>query len=133
MSQVNVEVVRNAWLAWERGDTLEALGYADGDIVVTRVAPMPDATPYHGHEGTLQIPADWVEGFDDFQMRPQAFIDANDQQVVMRLHQRAVGAQSGVPIEADFWFVHTMRDEKIARMDIYGSESQALKAVGMQE
>jgi ketosteroid isomerase-like protein len=66
-------------------------------------------------------------------MTPAAFIDADDERVVMHAHQRAVGARSRVPIEADFWFVHTMRDGKIARMDIYGSESQALKAVGLEE
>jgi ketosteroid isomerase-like protein len=133
MRRENVEVVRSAWQAWLSGDISESLAHADDDVVVTRVAPMPDATPYHGHEGMLQILADWVEGFEDFQMRPQEFIDANDRQVVMRLHQWAVGAQSGVPIEADFWFVHTMRAGKIARMGIYGSESQALKAVGLSE
>ena len=62
MSQENVEVVRSAWGAWGRGDVSEALAHADADLVVTRVAPMPDPTPYHGPEGLLQILADWLRG-----------------------------------------------------------------------
>lgn len=72
-----------------------------------------------------------VEGFDEFEMRPEEVIDATDERVVLRVHQRAVGTQSRVPIEADFWFVHTLRDGKITRMDIYGDESGALQAFGL--
>jgi len=133
MSQENVEAVRGGWDAWLRGEISEALTYFDDDVVATRVAPMPDVTSYHGREGLLQILADWVEGFDDFQMSTEEFIDANDEQVVVRVHQRAVGVQSRAPIEADFWFVHTLRNRRGIRVDIYGSKSQALKAVGLEE
>jgi ketosteroid isomerase-like protein len=133
MSEDNVELVRRAWDAWLGGDAEEALAYADADFVVKRVAPMPDPTPYHGPEGLVQILADWVEGFDEFEMRPEEYIDAGGEQVVLRLHQAAVGAVSRVPIEADFWFVHTLRNGKIVGLDIYGSESQALQAVGMSD
>ena len=44
-----------------------------------------------------------------------------------------MGVKSGVPIEAGFWVVHTMRDAKMLRMDICGNEAQALKAVGVAQ
>ncbi len=131
MSQANVEIVRRGYRAFIRGEPGSAPGDVDSEFIATRVAPMPDVTPYHGPEGLLQILADWVEGFEDFEMSPEEFIDANDSQVVVRVHQRAVGAQSRVPIEADFWMVHTMRDAKMLRMDIYGSKAQALEAAGL--
>jgi hypothetical protein len=93
---------------------------------------MPDAVPYHGPEGLLRILADWTQELDEFTMTPEHFLDANEEQVVVRLHQQAVGAQSRVPIEADFWFVHTLRSRKLLRIDIYASEAQALKAVGLE-
>ena len=133
MSQENVEIVREAWEAWLSGDISRALALADRDVVATRVAPMPDVAPYHGHEGLVQILVDWVQGFDEFRMSPEDFIDANDEQVLVRLHQWAIGTHSRIPIEADFWFVHTLRGGKLLRMDIYGSEAQALMAVGLEE
>jgi ketosteroid isomerase-like protein len=112
-----VEAVTRAWRAYEGGDLPVALATLDENFVATRVSPMPDIVPYLGREGMIQMLADWVEGFDEFDLRAEEFIDANGSQVVVRMHQHAVGAKSGVPVEADFWMVHTMRDQKAARLD----------------
>jgi ketosteroid isomerase-like protein len=93
---------------------------------------MPDVVPYHGREGLLQMFADWVEGFNEFELTAEEFTDAGDTHVVVRVHQHALGARSGVPIEADFWMVQAIRDGKLVRLDIYGSEAQALDAVGLE-
>jgi ketosteroid isomerase-like protein len=133
MSQENVEIVQRGYAAFTSGDVAGMLADVHEDFVATRVAPMPDVRPYTGPEGLLQILADWIEGFEDFDMTAEKFIDANDDQVLVRLRQQATGAQSGVPIEAVFWFVHTMRNGKLVRLDIYAGESQALNAVGLEE
>jgi ketosteroid isomerase-like protein len=133
MSQENVEILRRGFEAFVRGDFDSALADVHEDFVATRVAPMPDITPYYGPEGLMQIFVDWTADFDEFEMSPEEFIDANAEQVVIRQRQRAVGARSGVPIEAEFWFVNTMRERKLLRLEIYASESQALKAVGLAE
>jgi ketosteroid isomerase-like protein len=133
MSQENVEILRRGFEAFVRGDFDSALADVHEDFVATRVAPMPDITPYYGPEGLMQIFVDWTADFDEFEMSPEEFIDANAEQVIIRQRQRAVGARSGVPIEAEFWFVNTMRERKLLRLEIYASESQALKAVGLAE
>jgi ketosteroid isomerase-like protein len=133
MSQENVEVVRRAWAAWERGDQAAALAAMHEDIVATRVAPMPDPVSYQGTQGILQMLADWVAQFEEFQMSAVEFTDCSDSQLLVRVHQSAIGTHSGAPIEADFWLVHTMRDGKIMRWDIYGSEAQAFQAMGLSE
>ena len=74
---------------------------------------------------------DWVEGFDDFAMSGEEFIDVNDRQVLVRIRQRAQGTQSGVPIEADFWFLYTFKNRKAMRLDVYRSKQQALEAAGL--
>ncbi len=75
--------------------------------------------------------AEWVEDFEEFTATPEEYIDANDHQVVVRVHQKAVGSQSGAPIEADFWFVHTLSDGKITRLDMFASKAQAFEAAGL--
>jgi len=94
---------------------------------------MPDVVPYYGREGMVQMLADWIDGFAEFQLTAEEFNDANERHVIVRIHQRAMGVKSGVPIEADFWMVHTTRDAKMLRMDICGNEAQALKAVGVAQ
>lgn len=132
MSQANVDVLRRAYAAFQRGEFTEALADIDENQVARRVAPMPDPITYHGPEGYMQMLLDWVEDFDEFKMTAEEFIDANDDQVVIRIHQHALGTQSGVPIEADFWFVHTLRGGKGQRVEIYASKAQAFEAAGLQ-
>jgi ketosteroid isomerase-like protein len=62
-----------------------------------------------------------------------AYERGNDHQVIVRVHQTARGAQSGAPIEADFWFVHTVRDERVTRLDMFTSKAKALEVAGLGE
>ena len=131
MSQENVEIVRRAFEAYERGDLAGMLKDAHPDQIIYRADP--DGLTYHGPEGFLQAFADWVEGFEEFSVTPEEFIDANDSQVIVRVHQRAVGSESSAPVEGDFWFVHTIRGGKIVRLDMYARKAQALEAAGLRE
>jgi ketosteroid isomerase-like protein len=130
MSQENVEIVRGTYAAFERGDISAVLDPADPDLVTYRADP--EAATWHGPEGFLQAMADWTEGFDQFSASAEEFIDAGDK-VIVRVHQRARGQSSGVPVEADFWFVHTLSEGKITRLDMFASKAPALEAAGLSE
>jgi ketosteroid isomerase-like protein len=131
MSQENVEIVRRGYEAYARGDLATMLGDIDPEMVTYREEP--DGATFHGPEGFLRAIAEWVEDFEEFAATPEEMIDANDHQVLVRVHQRAVGAQSGAPIEADFWFVHTLRDAKVTRLDMFASKASALEAAERRE
>ena len=109
------------------------LDAADPELITHRAPPQPDAGTWHGPDGFLQALAGWVEGFDEFEATTGEIIDANDHQVITRTHQRALGSESRVPIEGDFWLVHTIRDQSVVRLDIYANKQQALEAVGLSE
>ena len=129
MSRENVEIVRRGFEAYQRGDIPAMLESAAPDQITYRAEP--DGATFHGPEGLLQAIAEWVEDFEEFTATPEELIDANDHQVVVRVHQEAVGSQSGAPIEADFWFVHTLSDGKVTRLDMFASKAQAFEAAGL--
>jgi ketosteroid isomerase-like protein len=131
MSQENVEIVRLAREAYERGDWTEMVRHIDSEAIITR--EVPDGATFHGPDGLARMIADWVEGFDEFTFTTQELIDANDHHVVVRTHQTAVGSQSGVRIEADFWFVYELSDARVTRLDIVPSKARALEAAGLRE
>jgi ketosteroid isomerase-like protein len=131
VSEKNVEIVRRGYEAYLRGDLAAIQEDMDPDVVVYRKDP--DGATFHGWDGFLQAIASWVEDFAEFSISAREFIDANDNQVVVRVHQTAVGAQSGAPIEADFWFVHTLRDGRVTRLDMLVSKADALAAAGLSE
>jgi ketosteroid isomerase-like protein len=130
MSQENVEIVRRTWEMWERGDLTGLLELMSDDLVTRRVG-LDDAT-YHGKEGLLEQASEWSEEVAEWSVAAEEFIDAGDQ-VVVRNHQTARGEASGVPIEMDFWFVTTVSQGKVVRVDMFVNEREALAAAGLSE
>jgi ketosteroid isomerase-like protein len=132
VSAENVATVRRGFEAYERGDFQAMIDYADPELITYRAPPNPDAGTYHGPQGFIEALVDWTEGFDEFQASLEEVIDANEEQVIARVHQTAVGSESRAPIEADFWFLYTFRGEKIVRLDLFIRRSQAFEAAGLQ-
>jgi hypothetical protein len=126
-------MVRRAYDAFVHGDPTDALDDVDADFVATRVAPLPGVTPYRGPDGLPKMLVDWVEGFDQFEMTPMEFIDADDEQVLVRLHQRAAGAHGRVPIEAEFWSSTRCTTAKLCAWTSTGLPRRRRKAVGLEE
>lgn len=129
MAEENVEIVRRGYEAYARGDLGAVLDDMDPEMITYRADP--DGSIFKGSDGFLAAIAEWVEDFDQFTITPEEFIDANDSQVVVRVRQTAVGKRSGAPIEADFWFVHTLSGGKVTRLDMFVTKSQALVAAGL--
>jgi ketosteroid isomerase-like protein len=131
MSRENVEIVRRGNEAYARGDVATMLGDLDAEMITYREEP--DGATFNGPDGLLNAIAEWVEDFDEFTFSPEEFIDANDDQVVVRIHQTATGSLSGAPIEGDFWFVHTLRGAKVVRLDMFASREKAFECAGLNE
>jgi len=130
MSQENVEIVRSAFVAFERGEIGEMLESMADDLTTHRVDP--DDAIYHGKEGFLQATADWIEGFEEWTVTPEEFIESGES-VVVRVHQTARGETSGVAVENQMWFVFDLRGGKVARVSFHLREAEALEAVGPSE
>ena len=132
MSQENVDAMRRGWEAYERGDLTEALEGLSPDMVTYVASPLPVAGTYHGPEGLLQLTLDWAEGFDELVVTAKEFFDAGDQVVVRTLH-KSRGAESGAPVEAEVWYVFTIRAGKAVRADVFNERHEALEAAGLSE
>ena len=130
MSRENVEVVRSAFGAFERGEIGEMLESMADDLTTHRVDP--DDAIYHGKEGFLQATVDWIEGFDEWTVTPEEFVESGES-VVVRVHQTARGETSGVAVENQMWFVFDFRGGKVARVSFHLREAEALAAVGLSE
>ena len=130
MSRENVEIVRQAYAAWQRGDVAAMLEDVDPEVVAYRAEP--DGSTWHGIEGLMGLISDWTANFGELIVTADAFVDAGDR-VIARMHQTASGQTSGVEVEADFWCVHTFKDGKMVRYEIYADKAQAFEAAGLEE
>jgi ketosteroid isomerase-like protein len=128
MSELNVELVRDALEAFRRGDVDAALEHAHPDMISRRTDP--DGAVFQGRDGFLALMADWVEGFEEWTYRAEEFIDVGDH-VLVRVHQWGRGAGSGAPVEGDIWLTYAFEEGKIRRFTIFNDKERAFEEVGL--
>ena len=134
MSQENVEIVRDAVVAYNRGDLDTLLAYCADDIDYRAVeGALDDRGPMHGKDAVRAYFQDWLDTFDDLKAEPLELIDAADEQVVTVLRFGGRAKLSGVEADLTFAVVYTLRDGKVARGREYWTKDQALEAAGLRE
>ena len=127
MSHENVELIQEGFAAFEQGDLSKMLDLFADDLVTYRAEP--DGATYHGKQGFLAATADWTEGFSEWAVVPEEFIDAGEF-AVARVRQIARGATSRISVEGEFWFVFEVRGSKVSKLSFYTSRDDALEAAG---
>jgi ketosteroid isomerase-like protein len=134
MSQENVEIVRDAAAAFNRGDLDAWFEYLADDIDYRAVeGALDDRGPMHGKDAVRTHFQDWLDTFDDLRAEPLELIDAADEQVVTVLRFGGRAKLSGVETDLTFAVAYTIRDGKIARGREYWTKEQALEAAGLRE
>jgi ketosteroid isomerase-like protein len=129
MSQENVDIIRRSMEYFKRTDEWP-WRVIDPEIEI-HDHDVPDGGVFHGHPGWLK----WVDTFDSawehVSMEPEEYIDAGGDKAVL-LHRLAARGRGGISLERQDGIVYTRRDRMIVRMDYYGSQAEALEAVGLR-
>jgi ketosteroid isomerase-like protein len=133
VSQENVELVREAYEAWQAGDLDGFVSLFDDDVVTRRLAPLPDPGIWHGSDAMLAVIADWVDTFDGFAITEAEFIDAGEQVVTRLAQEGRIKGSGGEPVPGTFWFVFGVRDGKLVTLDMYATRDEAIEAAGLSE
>jgi ketosteroid isomerase-like protein len=102
------------------------------DVVISTRPDQPDVREHHGYDGMLRASAEWLEAWDEHTMEAARVWDAGDL-VILATRESARGKISGVPLETESIFVYTLSQGTIVRIQIFGSEREALQAVGLAE
>jgi ketosteroid isomerase-like protein len=133
MSQRNIDLIRRAFDAYTRGDTEAVLALCAEDILIVQ-APEVVATgvapEQHGHDGVLEAFGIWPEQWEDFEIEIERLVADPGDYVVIATLQRGRGRQSGVAVEAQFFFTFLIRDGSVAEWRIFVDEADALAATG---
>jgi len=131
MSRENVEIVRDAGVAFNRGDLDAWFEYWADDRAVE--GALDDRGPMHGKDAVRAYVQDWLDTFDDLNVEPLELIDAGEDQVIAVLRNSGRAKLSGVESDLTYAALYTFRDGKIARGREYWTKEQALEAAGLSE
>jgi ketosteroid isomerase-like protein len=133
MSQENVEVARRSIDAFSRGDL---------DAVLETLAPEFEMHPsgrfmdtqrvYRGREGWTEFWRDFRAAWKDVAVSIER-IEAIDDRVLILGKIGGEGRESGVAVEAEAAWVHTVNDGLIVRVQIFATWEEALEAAGLRE
>jgi uncharacterized protein len=133
MSQENVEVVRQAFRAYEREGVVGILPFCDAEIEWRNLPNSPIAGVFQGHEGVLEWQRLIDEGLGELHFEPQQFIEAPDNRVVVVSRVRTAGRGSGLEIEVPFVHVVSIAEGKATAVRMYSDVEDALEAAGLSE
>jgi ketosteroid isomerase-like protein len=138
MSEEHVERIRRAYDAmkqsgWGSEDAQRiGIGLLHPDVEWHDQRELPGATVHHGIEGVVRHVAAAEEVLEYDAPDLLEVLDADPSVLaVYRVHAR--GRLSGVPVDRDSVYLYRFRGEKIERVDIFGTRSEALEAAGLSE
>jgi uncharacterized protein len=135
MSQENVEAIRRATAAYNRGDIDALLEELDPEIEwhpALQVLLGGEATVYRGHEGVRNFIRDTGEAFTELQAEQSEFRDLGEQVVAIG-HFGGRGRESGVRTETSYAWLVEFRNRKGVRVREYLDPNEALEAAGLSE
>jgi uncharacterized protein len=124
-----VEIVRQAWEAFDRHDNELALRLYDPEVEIH--GGLTGGEVYRGLAGVQDFFRDWLAAWDEYGSAVEEWIDAGDS-VIAVMHSWGRGKQSGARVEERNAHVWTLRNGKLWRLRVYATRADALKAVGLE-
>ena len=134
MSQENVEVMRQAFAAFNAHDLERWAAFWDPDLVLIDHMGAPAEESVSGLEALRRQVEGWLETFPDFRAEVEEIIDAGGDNVITVTHWQGTGAGSGLPYSQRAAELSTVRGGRIVRAELgFADKNAALKAAGLQE
>ena len=134
MSQENVEVVRQVYDCWNRGDFEAAVKMLDPRVLWHGYSHLPEAGPREGIDEVRRWADAFREAWGEIQVRVERLIDVDDESVLALVRMMGRGRGSGAAVVSGLdGHVWTLRDGTVAAVRMYQGAQNALEAVGLRE
>jgi ketosteroid isomerase-like protein len=132
VSARNVEIVREVYAGWGRGDLAAEVECFDRYVLLVQRREFPDSGPYLGPQAIRGYMRNQFADFDDARIAGEEYMDAGDT-VVVRVRQTAAGAGTDLPAELSYYQVWTLRAGSVLRIESIMEREDALAAAGVTE
>ncbi len=128
MSDDRLRLLQEGIDAFNRGDAAPALALFADDVECVVAQDLMNTGTYIGHDGYLEMIEAWGEAWETVKAEVLGAEDLENDHLLVEIHQRAVGAGSGVPVEMTIYWLFQYIDGKITRFHMYGDRAAAIEA-----
>ena len=132
MAQENVDRLRSGYELLGRG-TLDVDVIAPDFELVQASSIIDSAGTFRGRDAVEEALQEVRSSFEDLSFTPEEIIDAEDGRVLVLVHAQGRGRASGTAVDDHIAHLWTFREGRAVRLVIYEEQSEALKAVGLEE
>jgi ketosteroid isomerase-like protein len=132
MSEENVEVVRRAIDAYNRGDPEGFLAEVHPDVESLEDPRVPGGKTLRGREEVERYLKSLSRYWESIGLAPERFVDLGDDVLVLA-RMSAQSVRGGPEIERPLDQLVSLRDGKVIRTRIFSSRKEALEAAGLSE
>jgi ketosteroid isomerase-like protein len=133
VSQENVEVVRTAYEGWNAGEGFDPELLTPDFELVQASSIIDSAGIFRGRNAVREVMEELQAAFEELDFIPEAIVDAGDDHVLVLVRAHGRGRASGMTMDNHIAHLWTFRDGKAMRLVVYEEQSEALKAVGLEE
>ena len=134
MSQENVEIVRESFLAVGGGDPMAGARFYDPSIEwdMSGVTGWLEKRVYRGPEVIPFLQA-WADSWQDWHFDLDEVRDGEGEQVFAAIHEWGIGTGTGAHVDQRRYFALTLRGGRAVRVQMFSERPQALEAAGLKE
>ena len=134
MSRENVEIMRDAYAAWNRGDMEAVLERFAPDVILAALPNWPEADDVAGREAVARLFKDMRDGFERDWIEVRELMDLGDDRVlaVVRWCGTPLGGGEGA-LSVDAAIVYKLRQGRVTHAAHHAGRKQAIEAAGLEE
>ncbi len=147
MSQNNVEIARRIFEeasrhAHREGLVVDGLNEDSVSVVLAAWHPnvefhedarFPEAGIYRGIDAVREYLRQFVDNFDEFVYEAEDIVGLDGNRVLIPLRVITRGKGSGAVVEIAAWWICTMRDGLVLKVEAFLDRAAALEAAGLSE
>jgi ketosteroid isomerase-like protein len=125
--ETNLEVVREGYRHFNRGDLEWVLRHLDDEIVWEDARQMPDARVYRGLEEVRRFLRSFGRHWEQIRFEPEQLSESGDS-VLALVRMVGRGRASGAEVNAHLFHLWQMRDLKVFRIRTFFDRDEAASA-----
>jgi ketosteroid isomerase-like protein len=132
MQPVSVEIVRDAYRAWNAGDWAALMSLADPHFELRPVLGTPENTVFYGLEGAKAYRAAAEDLLGRLTADIVEVLRADDEHVVVLSHVQGRGAETGIEVDQHFVYLFTLDAGRVTALQSFATEGDAVASLGAE-